>query len=264
MIRNLCIVALLALCPVFYPIQVEGQTPEAGNSPLKAFEELVVRNPKAASYGSIAFTEEMRIEEMDSCSIRMVTISQMGSSDETLSLDVDLRKYSPEVAVKKWNDDELWSVRGYTSSGKDETHLARTGSNPIDGYRNFFELVFGREVTANQARSLLSEAISRCGGRASLAATAASKKQNEVSPEAVELYPGCQKMVSAQLRAPTTATFPAVASLSVTKDEKEGTLSLSGYVTGENGFGASVTKLFICNYEKAGDSWVPSGRPLIL
>jgi hypothetical protein len=265
MTRKLGLFILALVSQILHPTLLHSQDQTKDSNALKAFEQLVIRNPRAASYGDMSFTEELRIEEVDSCSIKMVTISDFGGrSHETLSLDVDLNKYSPAIAIKKWDSDELWSVKGYTSSGKDETHLVRTGTYPIDGYRNFFELVFGREAVAHQAAGLLKEAIAKCGGKETLAATAASKKQNEASPEAVELYPSCQKMVSSQLRSPNTAAFADVGSLLVVKDEKEGTLSLSGKVTGQNAYGGSVTSTFICQYERAGDSWVPSGRPIIL
>jgi len=244
----------LVLSPSGVLAQAEG---------LSSLSALVARNPKVALYrGDFHATITSDLDATSSCSFTLTTGMATSGRTSTESHTVDLRKYSPTPTVVKWDDAEIWSVRIYTASGRDETPIVR---NNVDEGRkgNLVELVFGSEPPARRAATALKSAIIACGGKRTGAAVTAAEKQGALDPQGLRMLPECKRMVSAMLKLPSSAEFPPARSLTFLRDEDKGTLSILGDVEGANSLGGRIKKHFACTFEKAGDAWVPNGRPLI-
>jgi hypothetical protein len=66
----------------------------------------------------------------------------------------------------------------------------------------------------------------------------------------------CQRFVRNQLRAPSTAEFPAASREYAIEHAGGGTYTVRGYVDAQNAFGGTVRQRFVCmTTHKDGDTW---------
>ena len=74
------------------------------------------------------------------------------------------------------------------------------------------------------------------------------------------MYQACQGFVRANLKAPSTAVFPAAptSSVVITQGQFDGVTVLKGYVDAQNGFGAQIRSIWACStkFDPASGTWV--------
>jgi hypothetical protein len=71
-----------------------------------------------------------------------------------------------------------------------------------------------------------------------------------------EGWTACKRLATAQLKAPSSATF-SWGPTSSHYDDAAGTGTLAGYVDAENSFGAKIRNTFIYDLRREGQYWIP-------
>lgn len=252
--RTLSFAAALCLFSLAPPA-AHSQGAEAAG-PVAEFVSLLDRNATAVTVGTPSSQLRYRVAVREGCdlTVELTTAHEYGKRTSTHKFS--LADLAPAAEVEKWRNQEIWNVRLRTHTGEKKTFWSQADrTHPTTDV----EIAFSDPDVAERVANAANAAIKECGGKpysaAALKALATKKLENAEDEKIAER---CHRLVGQTLIAPEEATYQ-IGTIIRSSDEPK--LTVSGTVTGANRVGGRVSKRYVCEFDKVGDSWVPRGTP---
>lgn len=230
---------------------------------------LMLHGKTAVISGRLVVKYDQYIQDINGCSITLVTSELGGYGAHTKNYSISLSKLSPNVKVNPWNEYNLFIVRVDSSSGEKDIPFRTTLSDSAKQIHRF-ELVFSDEKVAFEISNQLGIAIRLCGGteQSSIAAnnvaaidSAQKAKVDNILGKSIPdsarnlVISQCHARVRSKLKSPDSAKFDSNISVLPIRNGTE--LLVTGKFEGQNSYGGFLQSTYICDFEIYGNQYIP-------